>query len=134
MSKGSRSRTPFEEAEILGMAERLFRQGLDSPDTERERGLLVMATTDMALAKLIGECGSYRAAEIYRSEDCRGECMLKALLALGKANTHDGKRMVNYMVKAVQNRARSMVDKNVRDSVRMEFRSEFDNVVDPTTL
>lgn len=124
----TRDRNPFEESEILGMAERLYRQGLDSEDTELERGQLIIATTDMALAKLMADGADARAAEYYRSEDCRAECMLKACMALARADTGNGRAMVNYMVKAVQNRARTLLDRDVRDSQRLDHDFDMDTL------
>lgn len=116
----SRNRKPFEEAEILGMAERLFRLGMDDPSTEQERGELLIATTDMALAKLIAEGADTRAAAFYRSEDCRSECMLKACLCIRKARTENGRDLVNWVVKSVQNMAKTLLDRDVRDSLRLD--------------
>ena len=124
----TRDRNPFEESEILGMAERLYRQGLDSEDTELERGQLIIATTDMALAKLMADGADARAAAYYRSEDCRAECMLKACMALARADTGNGRAMVNYMVKAVQNRARTLLDRDVRDSQRLDHDFDMDTL------
>jgi hypothetical protein len=116
----SRNRKPFEEAEILGMAERLFRLGMEDPSTEKERGELLIATTDMALAKLIAEGSDMRAAAFYRSEDCRSECMLKACLCIRKARTENGRDLVNWVVKSVQNMAKTLLDRDVRDSLRLD--------------
>lgn len=116
----SRDRKPFEEAEILGMAERLFRLGMEDPSTEQERGELLIATTDMALAKLIAEGADMRAAAFYRSEDCRSECMLKACLCIRKARTENGRDLVNWVVKSVQNMAKTLLDRDVRDSLRLD--------------
>lgn len=116
----SRSRKPFEEAEILAMAERLFRLGMDDTSTEKERGELLIATTDMALAKLISEGADMRAAAFYRSEDCRSECMLKACLCIRKARTENGRDLVNWVVKSVQNMAKTLLDRDVRDSLRLD--------------
>lgn len=127
----SRSRIPYEEAEVLGMAERLFRLGLDSEDTERERGELVLAIVDMALAKLISAGADWRSAAVYRSEDCRGECMLRACTALSKARTEDGRQLVNFVVKAVQNRARTLCNQDVRYSQSTDVLPDFDGFVAP---
>ena len=116
----SKNRKPFEEAEILGMAERLFRLGMEDPSTEQERGELLIATTDMALAKLIAEGADMRAAAFYRSEDCRSECMLKACLCIRKARTENGRDLVNWVVKSVQNMAKTLLDRDVRDSLRLD--------------
>lgn len=116
----SKNRKPFEEAEILGMAERLFRLGMEDPSTEKERGELLIATTDMALAKLIAEGADMRAAAFYRSEDCRSECMLKACLCIRKARTENGRDLVNWVVKSVQNMAKTLLDRDVRDSLRLD--------------
>ena len=116
----SRTRKPFEEAEILAMAERLFRLGMDYTSTEKERGELLIATTDMALAKLISEGADMRAAAFYRSEDCRSECMLKACLCIRKARTENGRDLVNWVVKSVQNMAKTLLDRDVRDSLRLD--------------
>ena len=116
----SRTRKPFEEAEILAMAERLFRLGMDDTSTEKERGELLIATTDMALAKLISEGADMRAAAFYRSEDCRSECMLKACLCIRKARTENGRDLVNWVVKSVQNMAKPLLDRDVRDSLRLD--------------
>jgi hypothetical protein len=116
----SRNRKPFEEAEILAMAERLFRLGMDDTSTEKERGELLIATTDMALAKLISEGADMRAAAFYRSEDCRSECMLKACLCIRKARTENGRDLVNWVVKSVQNMAKTLLDRDVRDSLRLD--------------
>lgn len=116
----SKNRKPFEEAEILCMAERLFRLGMDDPSTEKERGELLIATTDMALAKLIAEGADMRAAAFYRSEDCRSECMLKACLCIRKARTENGRDLVNWVVKSVQNMAKTLLDRDVRDSLRLD--------------
>lgn len=116
----SRTRKPFEEAEILAMAERLFRLGMDDTSTEKERGELLIATTDMALAKLISEGADMRAAAFYRSEDCRSECMLKACLCIRKARTENGRDLVNWVVKSVQNMAKTLLDRDVRDSLRLD--------------
>lgn len=116
----SRSRKPFEEAEILAMAERLFRLGMEDPSTEKERGELLIATTDMALAKLIAEGADMRAAAFYRSEDCRSECMLKACMCIRKARTENGRDLVNWVVKSVQNMAKTLLDRDVRDSLRLD--------------
>lgn len=116
----SKNRKPFEEAEILGMAERLFRLGMDDPSTEQERGELLIATTDMALAKLIAEGADMRAAAFYRSEDCRSECMLKACMCIRKARTENGRDLVNWVVKSVQNMAKTLLDRDVRDSLRLD--------------
>ena len=116
----SRTRKPFEEAEILAMAERLFRLGMDDTSTEKERGELLIATTDMALAKLISEGADMRAAAFYRSEDCRSECMLKACLCIHKARTENGRDLVNWVVKSVQNMAKTLLDRDVRDSLRLD--------------
>lgn len=124
----SRNRKPFEEAEILGMAERLFRLGMDDPSTERERGELLIATTDMALAKLIAEGADVRAAAFYRSEDCRGECMLKACMCIRKARTENGRDLVNWVVKSVQNMARTLLDRDVRDSLRLDYDFDFNTL------
>lgn len=116
----SKNRKPFEEAEILGMAERLFRLGMEDPSTEKERGELLIATTDMALAKLIAEGADMRAAAFYRSEDCRSECMLKACMCIRKARTENGRDLVNWVVKSVQNMAKTLLDRDVRDSLRLD--------------
>ena len=116
----SRTRKPFEEAEIRAMAERLFRLGMDDTSTEKERGELLIATTDMALAKLISEGADMRAAAFYRSEDCRSECMLKACLCIRKARTENGRDLVNWVVKSVQNMAKTLLDRDVRDSLRLD--------------
>lgn len=127
----SRDRNPFEEAEILGMVERLFRLGMESPDTEAERGVLVMATTDMALAKLIAEGADARAAAFYRTEDCRSECMLKLLRFMHGMRTENGRQLVNCMVKTVQNMARTLLDKDVRRSTRLDMDFDLDTLAAP---
>lgn len=124
----SRNRKPFEEAEILGMAERLFRLGMEDPSTERERGELLIATTDMALAKLIAEGADMRAAAFYRSEDCRSECMLKACLCIRKARTDNGRDLVNWVVKSVQNMAKTLLDRDVRESLRLDHEFDLDTL------
>lgn len=130
----SRTRRPFEEAEILGMAERLFRQGMDDLSTEHERGELLMATTDMALAKLIAEGADERAVAFYRSDDCRGECLFKACTCIRKARTENGRDLVNWIVKSVQNRARTLLDRDVRESTRLDFSFDFDTLPDNDTM
>ena len=124
----SRNRKPYEETEIFCMVERLYRNGDDTADTEQERGVLLMATTDMALAKLIEQGADRRAADYYRSEECRSECMLKALEALAKASTDNGRAMVNYLVKAIQNRARTLLDQDVKSSLRNDYEFDLDTL------
>jgi hypothetical protein len=74
----------------------------------------------MALAKLIAEGADMRAAAFYRSEDCRSECMLKACLCIRKARTENGRDLVNWVVKSVQNMAKTLLDRDVRDSLRLD--------------
>lgn len=124
----SRQRNPYEECEVLAMCERLFRRGMESDSTERARGELVQATVDIAIAKLCDEAETPFAVSYYRSEDCRSESMLKALMALEKARTDTAHAMVAYIIKAVQNNARNLMDTHVRRARRCVSETDFGSV------
>lgn len=124
----SRQRNPYEECEVLAMCERLFRRGMESDSTERARGELVQATVDIAIAKLCDEADTHFAVSFYRSEDCRSESMLRALTALEKARTDTAHAMVAYLIKAVQNNARNLMDTHVCRSRRCVPETDFGSV------
>lgn len=124
----SKDRNPYEECEVFAMCERLFRRGMDSASTERARGELVQAAVDIAIAKLCEEADTSFAVAYYQSEDCRSESMLRALVALEKARTDTAHAMVAYIIKAVQNNARNLMDTHVRRVRRCLPETDFGSV------
>lgn len=123
----SKKRIPYEETDALALCERLYRKGLDTASTEQVRGEIVMAAVDIALSKLCVGATPY-AVTFYRDEETRGDCLLKALEALEKADAEDGRAMLNYVVRSVQNHARNMVEAAVLRTKTTIVTSDFDEV------
>lgn len=112
----------WDNAELLAMAVRLRRLRKCPQDVEDEFSYTVMSVVRMA-SILLARKEKYRTRkEFFLDADRQAELSLLVLEKLDTgADTNDPPRLINYLVKTVQNRLRNMVRDDIRHSNRATF-------------
>lgn len=121
-----RVKNVWEYAEILPMAIRLRKCGKCPPDIDAIYGEIIIQVVSMA-TKLMDEDPKYsaRLPELL-AEDVQAQMVLNALNAAEKFvdARKDPRKIVNYLVKAVQNRLRNWVRDTTNRRVKAEMVEE----------